>query len=325
MSKDYTKYWFNGKKYPKNRLVLAVVREYINQYPKLTLSDLKSVFPDDLQGSLGVIQKLQTAIDNGKQKRYFTNNEQDILVDGNNEKIVICNQWGVGDSGKGNFYDFLKKAERYNFDIKADTSPSSNEVQSSEEDSRKKALLELASAVYPEKLCLVGWTFSGKDPQSDVMMLVRELRRGWYMEIKVDLQSKKSNHRVFTPFLPVLDKDETVWHSITRNASESDWKNLDNLMKISWLTTGVKMFLAGPELLGKEVAKQAMEQFGFYVPDEELLPGLIWQSKELNLILLVYLKHTEKFAGQSMLADDNIDECEVFSSLARIPHVPINF
>jgi len=114
--KDYTKYTLNNgvEKYAKNRLILAVVREYIRQNPKTTLTQLKSVFPDNLQGSLGVVQKLSTV---AKKERYFTKKEE-IILDGNNEKIVVCNQWGIDKTTKkGNFTDFVDHARKLGFVI----------------------------------------------------------------------------------------------------------------------------------------------------------------------------------------------------------------
>ena len=45
---DYTKYHFNGKKHlPKNRLVLEVIKKYIQDNPSIAYSELLKVFPDN--------------------------------------------------------------------------------------------------------------------------------------------------------------------------------------------------------------------------------------------------------------------------------------
>lgn len=113
--KDYTKYTLDNdtKKYPKNRLVLAVVKEYMRRNPKTTFTELKRIFPDSILGNkLGVVQKLSTVPDKEK-KRYFTK-EEEIILDANKEKIVVCNGWAVD-----NIAIFIDKARTLGFVIKA--------------------------------------------------------------------------------------------------------------------------------------------------------------------------------------------------------------
>ena len=50
---DKTKYEFNGRVYGKNRLVLACIKEYVEDHPRLTFSALEKAFPRKLQGSRG--------------------------------------------------------------------------------------------------------------------------------------------------------------------------------------------------------------------------------------------------------------------------------
>jgi len=121
--KDFTKYSLNGgsQPYPKGRLVLAVVTEYLKKHPKATFAQLTKTFPDHLQGNLGVVRKLSTVIADKKEARYFTK-DADVLLDGDQEKIVVCNQWGVDKNTKqGNFTDFVTHAQGLGFVIKAIT------------------------------------------------------------------------------------------------------------------------------------------------------------------------------------------------------------
>ena len=53
-NRDKTKYMFNGKVYPKNRLVLAIIKEYVEKHNP-SFQELSSVFDKSLQGSLGVV------------------------------------------------------------------------------------------------------------------------------------------------------------------------------------------------------------------------------------------------------------------------------
>nr|OEJ78547.1 hypothetical protein A5482_12600 [Cyanobacterium sp. IPPAS B-1200] len=112
--KDFTKYTIdNGvKKYPKNRLVLAVVTEYMKRNPRTTFTELKTIFPDNIQGSWGVVKQLSAIADKDKP-RYFTK-EEEIILDGNQEKIVVCTQWTLY-----NVSIFIDKARKLKFIINA--------------------------------------------------------------------------------------------------------------------------------------------------------------------------------------------------------------
>lgn len=73
--KDNTKYEFNGETYGKGRLVLAVVREYINDNPGISLDDLRVVFPDKLKGSrIGIfntIEDIESQYADKRDKRHY--------------------------------------------------------------------------------------------------------------------------------------------------------------------------------------------------------------------------------------------------------------
>ena len=108
-NRDKTKYMFEGKVYPKNRLVLAIITKYVqNNNP--THSQLCSCFDKSLQGSLNVIETLENATKiSDAQKRYFMNNVLD-LCDG--IKVVVCTQWGIF-----NITRFIKQANLLGFEI----------------------------------------------------------------------------------------------------------------------------------------------------------------------------------------------------------------
>lgn len=110
--KDSTKYIFNGVRYCKNRLVFAVVKEYIKQNPKITTSELESVFDYSLQGNRnhGVIKRKEDAIKIKDYKIRFFADEEIKLIDG---IVLVCTQWGIP-----NINNFISRAEQLNFDIK---------------------------------------------------------------------------------------------------------------------------------------------------------------------------------------------------------------
>jgi hypothetical protein len=59
--RDTTKYLFGGKAYGKNRLVLAVIKKWVNDNPALPTAELMRTFDRSLQGSLGVIREIKDA------------------------------------------------------------------------------------------------------------------------------------------------------------------------------------------------------------------------------------------------------------------------
>lgn len=106
--KDYTKYIFNGNKYGKNRLVLAVVKDYVNNNPTITYEDLQVVFPNSLQG----IETFTTETE-AKQKKdrrnFIKKNE---LITLSNATIAVSTQWGIG-----NIEPFINHCKGMNIDI----------------------------------------------------------------------------------------------------------------------------------------------------------------------------------------------------------------
>ncbi|MBR2468412.1 MAG: hypothetical protein IKB42_05175 [Clostridia bacterium] len=110
-NRDKTKYMFENKVYAKNRLVLAVIKKYVLENNP-SLDDLTAVFDKSLQGSLGVVErldKIQTISDAGK--RFFIKDE-DIIVLSDGTKIAVCTQWGIF-----NIKKFITLAEKLNYNI----------------------------------------------------------------------------------------------------------------------------------------------------------------------------------------------------------------
>ncbi|MDJ0845055.1 hypothetical protein [Crocosphaera sp.] len=112
---DRTKYKFKDNIYGKNRLVLAVVKDYVENHPNIQYSELKTAFPDNLQGSkFGVILTLEEAKkiqETTGYKRHFIKDEQVINL-ANNLKIAVSTQWGIG-----NIHNFIQTAKKLGFKI----------------------------------------------------------------------------------------------------------------------------------------------------------------------------------------------------------------
>jgi len=114
-AKDYTKYNFLGETYGKGRLVLAVLKEFVEKKPCITFSDLKSVFNDGLQGKSGVFdihENAEEIYNNSSRRRHFL--KPDELITLGDCVIAVSNQWGSGNIG-----DFIKKAKELEFTIEA--------------------------------------------------------------------------------------------------------------------------------------------------------------------------------------------------------------
>lgn len=109
MQRDKTRYMFGSKVLPKNRLVLAVVGEYIkDNNPDFTT--LQKAFDKSLQGSLNVVEKMEIAEKiKDCSKRYFVNDSFN-LKDGSN--VVVCTQWGIF-----NIKKFIKQANMLGYHI----------------------------------------------------------------------------------------------------------------------------------------------------------------------------------------------------------------
>lgn len=102
--KDYSTYIFEGKTCSKSRLVLAVVKQYVNDNPSVDYLKLKEAFPDALIGNKKGVVKLDSEVSDkdkgiGGNKRYFVN--EPILLS-SNEKVLVCTQWG-----KDNIANFI--------------------------------------------------------------------------------------------------------------------------------------------------------------------------------------------------------------------------
>ncbi len=107
--RDYTRYFFNGQTLGKNRLVLAVIKDYVENNPGTNFSQLKAKFPDSLQG-----RETFTTENEAKQKRDRRNFiRPDELISLIDTTIAVSTQWGLG-----NVTRFIDHCIRMNIDIK---------------------------------------------------------------------------------------------------------------------------------------------------------------------------------------------------------------
>jgi len=115
-SKDKTKYVFAGKELAKARLVHAVVKQFCKDQSPSSFSEVQSAFPDGLQGSHGVVKRLEDALEiyerTGYKRFYIKPNE--VLVAGN-DNFATCNQWAAT-----NITSFVNCALELGYEISSD-------------------------------------------------------------------------------------------------------------------------------------------------------------------------------------------------------------
>jgi len=105
MAKDYTKYTINnGKPLSKRAFVLELIKEYLKNN-KPTYNNLKSTFPDTLQGSKGFLVREGEIFD---IKRFH----KEILVSSDGVNFVVSNQWG-----SKNFPGLIQKGTEIGFKV----------------------------------------------------------------------------------------------------------------------------------------------------------------------------------------------------------------
>jgi hypothetical protein len=116
-TKDFTRYTFNGITYTKNRLVLAVVKDYAEKHLDYSFDRLLTVFPQELQGGRdGVISRYDDVMikyKGKKDKRHFVQKNEVVKLN-NGERVVVSTEWGAGTIANiGKFIDHARRALGY--------------------------------------------------------------------------------------------------------------------------------------------------------------------------------------------------------------------
>lgn len=109
-NRDFSKFEFKGEFYNKSRLVNKVVKSFIEKNPTITFAELEMIFPNWLQGSMGVFTTKEKALEIYEKtghKRYYI--KSDELIKLSDETIATCTQWGIGNIK--NFIDYVNKMD----------------------------------------------------------------------------------------------------------------------------------------------------------------------------------------------------------------------
>ncbi len=95
--KDDSTYLFEGVKYKKRTLVLAVIKSHVKKHGITTFAELQRDFPDHLLGGTkGVVKRSIDISDTdkgigGTTPRYFVKSGQTLILSG--EEVMVNNQW----------------------------------------------------------------------------------------------------------------------------------------------------------------------------------------------------------------------------------------
>ena len=116
--RDKTKFKIgeNGVPLFQGRMVLEVVKRYVQEHEGVSFQELRQAFPDalSLPNKYGVVKILTEQIQNQPRKRYFVN-DTITLADGT--VVVVSSQWGR-DKGDGNIPGFVERAKALGYDVR---------------------------------------------------------------------------------------------------------------------------------------------------------------------------------------------------------------
>jgi hypothetical protein len=109
--RDRQNFKFRGAEYGKGKLVHAIIKFHVEKNPKITVQQLKAVFPDHLLKGYGLIRPLAEALEISKQhKRFFLKEEHLIKCSGG--VVAVCNQFSCE-----NIKPFFEHAKKLGYEI----------------------------------------------------------------------------------------------------------------------------------------------------------------------------------------------------------------
>lgn len=109
-NRDYSKYLFNGLELNKRKLVLELIKTHIKNNNILSFEDLLFDFPQELRKGRKMYKRYDEVIQTNDKNRYFS--EVDEILNLNDGKFVISNQWGAG-----NIQAILDRADELDYEI----------------------------------------------------------------------------------------------------------------------------------------------------------------------------------------------------------------
>ncbi|MBR6286818.1 MAG: hypothetical protein IKR18_07525 [Bacteroidaceae bacterium] len=116
--RDTTKYSIDGgmNYFGKGKFVREIVAAYLSAHPNMTFEQLEQVFPDELQGSYGVVRTLDNIYNSDHdqkdlQTRYVMDDDK-ILTTKQGVRFVVSNQWG-----SFNFPHILELLDKWGWNV----------------------------------------------------------------------------------------------------------------------------------------------------------------------------------------------------------------
>jgi len=106
--KDYSTYLFDGQKFGKGRLVLAVVKKYVADHPGISFDALQGAFSDPRIKVLATVADAEEVLNRTNRRRHFLD---DIITLGET-RIAVSSEWGAGNIGA-----FIELAGRLGYSV----------------------------------------------------------------------------------------------------------------------------------------------------------------------------------------------------------------
>ncbi len=120
--RDTTKFSLDGGKtfFGKGKFVREIVAAYLSQHPSITFTQIEQIFPKELQGSYGVVRRVDDIYSSGHDlqdlKMRYVMAEDKILCTKDGIRFVVYNQWG-----SYNFPHVLEMLEKWGWNIVKET------------------------------------------------------------------------------------------------------------------------------------------------------------------------------------------------------------
>jgi len=106
--RDFSKFVFKGEVLNKSRLVNKVIKAFVEDHPTIRYVELDRLFPQQLQGSIGVLTSIESAHainDKTGYKRHYI--KPDELIKTSDSIIATSTQWG-----KDNIQNFINHVNK---------------------------------------------------------------------------------------------------------------------------------------------------------------------------------------------------------------------
>lgn len=120
----------------------------------------------------------------------------------------------------------------------------------------------------------------------------------------------KSNHFFHPKYLSFLSSEDKAknrrlmnyWLELTRECTPQEWEILDYLMATVHIYQADLMWLE-PSEIGEEAADEAMDKYGFYIPNDDLLPVIFCQRESVSIT--IFPKSPKGFGADSIVIDNH--------------------